>query len=67
MTKSELRVALIIINVTQEDVAKAIGVNPSTLRRWLAGLTPVPKPAGKLIHLMSLGLVAFQAVKNTKG
>lgn len=67
MTTSELRAALIIINVTQEDAAKAIGVNPSTLRRWLAGLTPIPKPAGKLFHLMSLGLIAFQAVKNAKG
>lgn len=67
MTPSELRASLIIINVTQEDAAKAIGVNPSTLRRWLAGLSPIPKPAAKLFRLMHLSLISFDAVKNVKG
>lgn len=64
MTTSELRAALIIINATQENVAKAIGVNPSTLRRWLAGLTPIPKPAAKIINLMRLGLISLEQVKH---
>lgn len=64
MTPSELRAALIIINASQSEIARVLGVRDRTVRNWIAGTSPVPAPAAKLLTLMRLGLLSPEHVKH---
>jgi hypothetical protein len=39
-------------NFWQTQMAEALGVNPRTLRRWLAGELPIPDLRGELLELI---------------
>lgn len=67
MTPTDLRASLAMLEISQVEAAATLGVDGSTVRRWISGKTEIPAPVGKLIKLMTLGLVAVQAVKNVKG
>ena len=42
MPPTAFRAALRRLNVTQVGFARAVGVDPTTVRRWLRGAHPVP-------------------------
>ncbi|GAA4065835.1 helix-turn-helix transcriptional regulator [Actinomadura miaoliensis] len=48
-----LRRALEDAQLTEDDVAARLGVDPKTVRRWLAGRVPYPRHRAKLCGLLS--------------
>ena len=42
MTPDDLQTHLHTLCWTQADLARSVGVTPSTVYRWLAGMTPLP-------------------------
>jgi DNA-binding transcriptional regulator YiaG len=49
MTPAELRAAIADLGMTQVGFARVAGVNPATVRRWLAGSRRIPGPIPALI------------------
>jgi DNA-binding transcriptional regulator YiaG len=45
MTSNELRAALGRLELTQQEAARVLGVDPRTMRRWVLGERPVPRIA----------------------
>lgn len=45
MTPRQLRFALIRLRVSQSEMARRLGVEQSTIYRWLAGERKIPSPA----------------------
>lgn len=43
MTPTELRTAIEALRMSQSAVARCVGIDPRTLRRYLSGTLPVPK------------------------
>ncbi|MGI9436007.1 MAG: helix-turn-helix domain-containing protein [Geminicoccaceae bacterium] len=43
MTPDELRAQIKRLGMTHEDLAYELGINDRTIRRWIAGSTPIPK------------------------
>lgn len=41
MTRRELAEIILELNVSQKAFADSLGVNPSTVNRWLSGHTPI--------------------------
>lgn len=56
MTPATLRATLSGIGLSQSHAARLLGVNPRTMRRWIAGEQPVPGPADRLLNLLGAGL-----------
>jgi transcriptional regulator with XRE-family HTH domain len=55
VTVSEaLRRALADARLTEEDVARRLGVDPKTVRRWIAGRTPYPRHRTALAALVGV-------------
>ena len=52
MTNRQLVKNLDALGFTQMGFAKAIGVNPRTVRHWIAGTYPVPQAIALLLNLM---------------
>jgi len=52
MTKDQLRATLIALNLKQTHAAKLLGVDPSTMRRWIQGVREVHPCAARLLWLM---------------
>ena len=53
MSPQELRAAMRSLGYeTQGDIAKAIGVNRSTVSLWLDGKVGVPRPVGMLLRML---------------
>ena len=52
MTRKQLRASLRRHKLTQAGFAELIGVNPRTVRSWLAGRLPVPVVVGVLVELL---------------
>ena len=51
MTTRQLRAALKRLGITQVEAARRLRVNPSTLRRWLAGSRRIPGPVAVVMDL----------------
>jgi len=49
MTPADLRRAIADLGITQVGFARVAGVNPATVRRWLAGSRRIPGPIPALI------------------
>jgi transcriptional regulator with XRE-family HTH domain len=41
------------LGLTQEALAKRIGVHRITIAKWEAGTVPIPKPIGLLMELLT--------------
>ena len=53
MSPEELRAAMRSLGYeTQSDIAKAIGVNRSTVSLWLDGKVGVPRPVAMLLRML---------------
>jgi DNA-binding transcriptional regulator YiaG len=52
MGVDELTFALEQLGSTQAELAATIGVDPSTVWRWIKGATQIPRPTAALIRLM---------------
>lgn len=48
-----LRAALASTGLSQVALAQALGVDPRTLRRWLAGDSEVPEPVRRVCVLLA--------------
>ena len=51
LTPKQLRVALRRLGLNQVAAAKQLGVDPRTVRRWLAGDRKIPAPIALLLGL----------------
>lgn len=58
MTPDELRTQLERLGLTQGGVARLLDVDPRTVRRWAAGVVPIPKPVNMLLERLDPGEVA---------
>lgn len=55
MQPQELRQAAVVLygdRGWQSQLAEALGVDGSTVRRWLSGAVPVPNPAAVAVRLL---------------
>jgi len=52
MTPAQLRATLAALNLKQTHAAALLGVNPSTMRRWIQGVREVHPCAARLLWLM---------------
>ena len=50
MTTNQLREAITALGTNQAALARLVGVNPRTMRRWIAGDSPIPRTAAILIQ-----------------
>ena len=50
MTQDQLRAAIETLGTSQAALARLVGVNPRTMRRWIAGDSPIPRTAAILIR-----------------
>lgn len=50
MTPRQLRVALKTLRLSQSEAARRLGVQQSTMYRWLAGKRPVPGPVAAAVQ-----------------
>jgi len=53
MTPTELREAIATLGTNQSALARSIGVDPRTVRKWLAGENPIRTSAAILIRVMA--------------
>ena len=52
MTKKELAELILELGVSQKTFADALGVNPSTVNRWLSGEIPISPIAAAAIQFL---------------
>jgi hypothetical protein len=52
MTSKQFRCALAKVGFNQTSYAKALNIDPRTVRAWIAGKWPVPVVHGVLLKLM---------------
>ncbi len=50
MKINQLREAITALGTNQAALARMVGVNPRTMRRWIAGDSPIPRTAAILIR-----------------
>lgn len=50
MTPADLRAALSRLGLSQSEAARRCGVDPRTMRRWLAGDRRIPGPVVELVR-----------------
>lgn len=50
MTPADLRSALSRLGLSQSEAARRCGVDPRTMRRWLAGHRRIPGPVVELVR-----------------
>lgn len=53
MTPSELKRHLKRVGIGQMEAARRLKVNPRTVRRWVAGDSPIPEAVAQLVALWS--------------
>jgi hypothetical protein len=53
MANDRLRAAMQAAHMDIEDVARAVGVDPKTVQRWLMGRIPRPRHRWKLVDLLN--------------
>jgi len=51
MTPSQLKQHLQRVGIGQMEAARRLKVNPRTVRRWVAGDSPIPEAAAQLVAL----------------
>jgi transcriptional regulator with XRE-family HTH domain len=52
MTKTQLTKAMTQLGITQSALASLAKANERTVRRWMKGDWPVPRPVALLLNLM---------------
>jgi transcriptional regulator with XRE-family HTH domain len=50
MTAKQLRHAIKRLGWTQVELARRLGVNPRTVRKWVLSERPISEPAARLIR-----------------
>jgi len=57
MTSDDLRAILDALGMSQLRLAQVLGVNPVTVRRWVAKTkpTPIPTPVARILRLAAAG------------
>jgi hypothetical protein len=66
MTPTQLRTALDKLDITQVGLARMIGKDGSTVRRWISGVVPVDETVAILLRLMLAGKVAERDVERAR-
>ena len=66
MTPEAFRDALRTLHMSQQAFARAVGVNPRTVRRWASGESPIAPTVVPLLHVLQKahaagGVVAVRA------
>jgi len=51
VTPHQLRAALKRLKVSQMEASRRLGVDPSTVRRWLSGARRIPEPVAILLRI----------------
>lgn len=59
MTSDDLRAILAALGMSQLRLAQVLGVNPVTVRRWVARTkpTPIPTPIARILRLAAAGRI----------
>jgi len=52
MTPTEFRAALARVGESQRGFARRVGVDERTVRRWIAGIVPIPQWVPLLLGLL---------------
>jgi DNA-binding transcriptional regulator YiaG len=55
MTPSQLKQHLKRVRIGQMEAARRLKVNPRTVRRWVAGDSPIPEAVAQLVTLWPTG------------
>ncbi len=50
MTRQQLRAALKRLKISQMEASRRLGVDGSTVRRWLSGAHRIPEPVAVLVR-----------------
>jgi len=65
MTDAELRDLLGRLELTQSGAARMLGVDPRTMRRWIAGERAIPEVVVRLLDLLEHVPAARKRLENT--
>lgn len=65
MTSDEYRTAYAALGLTQAGVARLLGVDERTSRRWAAGEREVPPPVGRFLSFLVLSDITAEEVMQT--
>lgn len=59
MTPADLRAILKALDMSQLRLAQVLGVNPTTVRRWVQhkNATPIPEPIARILRLAAAGRI----------
>lgn len=52
MSPEELKLRIADLNLTQNEAARLLGVDPRTMRRWMSGEKPVAPPVIVLLEML---------------
>ncbi len=50
VTRQQLRAAIKRLGISQVEASRRLGVDPSTVRRWLSGARRIPEPVAILLR-----------------
>jgi DNA-binding transcriptional regulator YiaG len=62
MTPADLHAFLERHVITNNQLAKGVGVAPRTVRSWLTGERKVPEPVCKLLSLVDQSILTFEQI-----
>jgi DNA-binding transcriptional regulator YiaG len=63
MTADEIRLALMRLDMTQGALAALVGVDPRTVRAWIAGARPMPLAAAIVLRLLARGRIGVADIE----
>jgi DNA-binding transcriptional regulator YiaG len=66
MTGDQWRAALAQTGVSQQQFARSIGRDPSTVRRWIAGASAPPPETEILVDLLQNDRISVDDLRNRK-
>jgi len=65
MTAKQFQAAIDRLGLSQVGVARLLGADPRTARRWALGERSVPEPIAILLKLMVAGKITANDIENT--
>ena len=67
MTPDELRANLIVLGLTQRQLAALLGRGRRTVEHWVAGSRGIPPEAAILIRLLASGKLTIADIEAARG